>query len=211
MNDQIMKALNWRYATKQFDGTKKVPEETLNTLLESIRLAPSSFGLQPWKIVVVTNPEVRTKLKAAAWNQAQITDASHLLVFASKTDLDAQYIDMFISVTAKTRGQDLKELDGFRQMLLGSVKAKGPESVSIWNARQAYIALGFLLETAALMGIDACPMEGFDPKQFDEILGLKAKGFTAVALAPIGYRSENDKYAQAPKVRFSKNEIFEMV
>ena len=193
MDSSIQNALNWRYATKLFNVDKKVSDKDLGTLLESIRLAPSSHGLQPWKIIVVTDKETREKLKKASWNQSQVTDASHLIVFAARKNIN---------------DEDIK---GHKQMILGSVKSRSPEAIEAWNARQVYIALGFLLETAAFLKIDTCPMEGFDPVQFDEILGLTKSDYTTVVLSPIGYRSDADKYALAPKIRFEKKDIVVMV
>ena len=211
MDSQIIEALNWRYATKLFNPEKKLSEKDRETLMEAVRLAPSSFGLQPWKILVISNPEVREKLKAAAWGQPQLTDASEIFVFAYKKDMSAEHIEAYIKNVAETRGQDVKDLEGLKQMISGTVLAKGDDIVKVWNSRQVYIALGILLQTAALLKVDACPMEGFDNEQFDEILGLKEKGYASIAIAAVGYRSENDKYAHAVKARFDKKEVFEMV
>ena len=206
----ILKQLEWRYATKIFDSQKKIKEEDLNELLEATRLAPTSYGLQLWKAFVVKNSETREKLKEVAYNQTQITDASHLLVFATPKIVDEKGIAQFIELITKTRNVSEESLEGYRKLMEGAIKNKS-EAVGEWSAKQAYIALGFLLETAALKSIDACPMEGFDSKKFDEILGLTEKGFESRVVCALGYRAENDEYAKAKKVRFSKNETFEEI
>ena len=205
---QINDSLNWRYATKAYDTSKKLNEDQLNTLIESIRLSPSSYGLQPYRVINVKTPEIREKLKAAAWNQTQMTDASQLLVFTVPTDLSDKHIDTFIEEVAKTRGITIESLKGYSDMIKGSVNSKTPEQRKDWSARQAYIALGILLKTAADMQIDATPMEGFDNAQFDDILGLKDKNLTSVVVCALGYRADNDDFAKMKKVRFSKEVLF---
>lgn len=211
MNKNIQTALEWRYATKLFDANKKVSTNEIDLLLEATRLAPSSLGLQPWKAYVVTNKEIRSKLKIAAYNQPQVSDASHLVIFTARKDISEKYIDSYLATVKKVRNQKDEDVAGYRKMLLGSALGKTEEQIKEWCARQAYIALGFLLETAAIMQIDACPMEGFDTNQFDTILGLDKTDYASVAMVAIGYRSESDKYAQAPKVRFCKDELFTKV
>jgi nitroreductase len=210
-NEGILAQLNWRYATKSYDKTRKVSAEDWETLEQAILLAPSSFGLQPYKALVVTNPEIREKLKAAAWGQSQITDASHLVVFAYKKTLTDADIEHFIERTAEVRGHTRESLADYENMLKTTArKAVGGGYVETWNSRQAYIALGFLIETAALLGIDATPMEGFDAAQFNEILGLQ--DYSAVVVAAIGYReAETDWLANLPKVRYRKEEVIETV
>lgn len=199
---QIIDALNWRYATKEYDTSKKVSDADLNTLLEAARLAPSSYGLQPWKMIVVTNPETRAQLRAAAWNQPQFTDASHIIVFATETVFDEARVNTFLQQVAETRGiEDMTTLDGYKGMILGTLGSRSTEENISWAAKQAYIALGMLLESAALMKIDATPMEGFDNKQFDSILGLEAKGLRSAVVCALGYRNENDSYINLKKVR----------
>jgi nitroreductase len=206
--NEIISALNWRYATKAYDTDKKISDSDMETLLESLRLAPSSFGLQPWKFIVVKNPEMRTQLRAASWDQAQITDASHLVVIAARRTMDATEIDRFVAATAEARGTTSEALAGYADMMKGTVSSRTPEQLAGWNARQAYIALGFLLETAAMMKIDATPMEGFDPASYNELLGLTDTEFTAIVAVPLGNRLESDKYASAPKVRYDAGEVF---
>ncbi len=199
---KIIEALNWRYATKAYDTTKKVSTGDMQTLLESARLAPSSYGLQPWRMVHVTNPEVRTKLKTAAWEQPQFTDASDIIVFAVETVFDEARVDAFIGQVATERGLDAATaLAGYKGMILGTLNSRSKEENISWAGKQAYIALGMLLETAALMNIDATPMEGFDAKQFDEILGLTSRGLRSVVVCALGYRDITDSYAQMKKVR----------
>ncbi len=204
----ITQALHWRYATKQFDTTKKLSDDTVNALKESIQMSPSSFGLQPYKILNVTNPEIREKLKAAAWGQTQLTDASHLFVFAVPADITDTDVDAFISLNMSVRGSTAEDLAGYSSMIKGSVNSRTSEQKQAWAAKQAYIALGFLLETAALLEVDATPMEGFDAGQFDEILGLKEKNLKSVVICALGYRSAEDTYANLPKVRASAETLF---
>lgn len=203
----FLQALNWRYATKSFDATKKIPAETLELLLEALRLAPSSYGLQPWKFVVVENAELREKLKVVSWNQGQITDASALIVLCRKEPFGEADVEAYVQDTAKTRGEAVENLEGYKQMMLGSVKGRDEAAMAVWTSKQVYLALGVLLSAAAVNGIDTCPMEGFDAAQYDEILGLKEKGLRSVVLCPVGYRSETDKYATAKKVRFAQADL----
>jgi len=206
---QLLGQLNWRYATKQFDPEKRINEQNWEGLEESLRLTPSSGGLQPWKFVVVTDPDVRAKLRPASYGQAQITDASHLVVFAAKTNFGADDVDAHIKQVAEAQGAPLEALTPFRNMLVGGiVQSRDEAGRTAWARNQAYIALGNLLTSAALLGIDACPMEGFDPTQYNEILGLKAKGLSAVVIAALGYRLPTDKHANTPKVRFPREQIF---
>lgn len=208
MNKNIQSSLQWRYATKLFDSDKKLSDSEIDSLLEATRLAPSSLGLQPWKGYIITNKEVRAKLKAAAWNQSQVSDASHLIVFASRKDMSETYINAYLKNIASVRSQKIEDLEGFKKMIMGSTAGRTPEQIKEWNARQTYIALGFLLETAALMNIDACPMEGFDTKQFDTILGIDKSEYASVVMVAVGHRSEEDKYARATKVRLCREELF---
>lgn len=211
MNTQVIDALKWRYATKQFDTEKKVSDSDMDTLLEAMRLAPSSLGLQPWRAYVITDTKIREQLKAAAWNQPQLTEASHIVVFAARKNIDETYIDSYLKEVIKQRGQKWEDVQGYRTMLLGSINGKTPEMLFQWNARQAYISLGVLLETASLMKIDACPMEGFDTAQFDTILKLNETDYRTVVIAAVGYRSTADKYALAQKVRFAKDVIIKKI
>lgn len=204
----ITQALAWRYATKKFDATKKLTPDTVHILKESIRLAPSSYGLQPFAVIDVQSPEIREKLKAAAYGQTQVADASHFLIFAANTDVTEEHVDEFIRSHSTIRNVPVEALAGYAGMMKANVVARTTEQKVLWAEKQAYIALGFLLETAALLEVDAAPMEGFDAAQFDEILGLKEKGLTTAVICALGYRAEDDEYANQPKVRKSESEMF---
>ncbi len=204
----LIDSLQWRYATKQFDASKKISAADLQTLQDAVSLAPTSYGLQPFRVLVITDPELREKLKAVAYGQPQITDASHLFVFAHKLDMTEAYIDDFMQRTAEARGIAADSLAGYSQVIKGSVASKSPEVIAAWNQRQAYIALGHLLVAAATHHIDACPMEGFDPAGVDKILGLAEQGLAAAVIAAVGYRSAEDKMQFAAKVRLPQSELF---
>src|SRR5260221_1815403 len=207
-SETLINQLNWRYATKQFDPTKKISETDWATLETALQLTPSSGGLQPWKFIVVTDPAVRAKLLPASYGQAQITDASHLVVFAAKNNLSEADVDAHIKHIAEVQGAPIEALAPLRGMLVGGiVKAQDEAARNAWARNQAYIALGNLLTSAALLGIDACPMEGFDRAQYDEILGLKAQGYASAVIATLGYRAPTDQHATAPKVRFPKERV----
>lgn len=206
--EQLLTQLNWRYATKQFDPSRRISAADWAALEDALVLSASSGGLQPWAFIVVDDPKVREALVPAAFGQAQVKDASHLVVFAARTNFDVADVDAHITRTAEVRQIPVESLAQFREMLVGGiVSAMDAPSRQAWATKQAGIALGNLLTSAALLGIDACPMEGFLPPQVDEILGLKEKGLTAVALCPLGYRSAEDAYAALPKVRFPKEKI----
>ena len=201
MHDQILQALNWRYATKAFDAAKKISDQDLRTVLEAARLAPSSFGIEAWKFLVVENAELRGKIRAVAFGQTGVTDASHLIVVARRTDARATIAKETVDRTAKTQGVDPSALGMLQQMLDGSVAGRSDAELDTWIRSQAYIPLGMMLETAALLGLDACPMEGFDPAGVDQILGLPAQNLKATAMLTLGYRSADDHAAQRPKTR----------
>lgn len=205
--NQLIDALNWRYATKSFDTNRKIPEETVTLLLETMRLSASSFGLQPWKFYIIKDLEIRKKLKPVSWNQTQITDCSHLIVIAHKTSIEEKYIHNYINEISSTRGVPSESLNTYREMILGFISSINEDKAREWMAKQAYIALGTLLTACAIARIDACPMEGFDRAAYDEILGLTQEGFSAIALCPIGFRSSEDKYSNAKKVRFTKDKV----
>lgn len=209
---QILEALNWRYATKMFDATKKVSEADWKVLSESLRLAPSSYGLQPWKFMIVQTPDTRKKLREVSWNQSQVTDCSHFVVLTIKDKLDQADVEKFIQKTASTRGLEASALEGYKNMMIGDV-VNGPRSqiAKWWAQRQSYIAMGFLMETAALMKIDTCPLEGLDSAAYDKILGLEGSGYSTVAAVAVGYRHPEDKYAGAKKVRFDSTDVIQYV
>lgn len=199
---------NWRYATKKFDSTKKISTEDLNTLKEAIRLSVSSYGLQPYKVIIVENPELRAQIQPAAWGQSQIVEASHLIIFASKTSLTDEDIDSYLKNVAETRNIPETALTGYGDFMKGAIGAKSEDEKAIWNSKQTYLALGNLLNAAAELKIDVTPMEGFVPAQVNEILGLNALGLHASLIATIGYRHEEDATQHQKKVRKSNEELF---
>ena len=208
-SNQLLEQLNWRYATKQFDPSRIINAQDWATLEESLLLTPSSGGLQPWKFIVVTDPAVRANLLPASYGQAQITAASHLVVFAAKNNYSEADVDAHIRHVAAVQGASVEALAPLRGMLVGGIVQRMDENTrNAWARNQTYIALGNLLTSAALLGVDACPMEGFDRAQYDEILGLKARGLASAVIATLGYRAATDKYATAPKVRFPKEQVF---
>jgi len=209
--DTLISALNWRYATKVFDPARKISDADLATLLQSLVLTPSSFGLQPYRFLVVTDPKLRARLREASWGQSQITDASHLVVFLARQQMTEADVDHYIERIAQVRGDQPANLAAYRGMMVGTL-VTGPRATTVpeWAARQAYIALGQFMASAALLGLDSCPMEGLDPKQYDEILGLDSTPFRTVVACPVGYRAEADKYASLAKVRFPVEELVEI-
>ncbi len=206
--EQLLEALNWRYATKTFDPARPIPDATWAALERTLVLTPSSFGLQPYRFLVIDDPELRQQLLPHAWNQRQVVDAARFVVFAARTEVTAPEIDTLIQLIATTRGVSPDSLAGLRGMMAGMLLAEASKSfVPHWTARQAYIALGNVLTAAPLLGLDACPIEGFVPAEFDRVLGLPAQGLTAVVCCALGYRAVGDKYATAPKVRFPVGEL----
>lgn len=203
----IMNALHHRYATKQFDTTKTISPEDLEVLVESMRLAPSSFGLQWWGFVIVSNPELKEKMTAHAWNQQQITQAPYVIVLCRRTDVDSDYIHSYIESVSSTRNVSLEQLAWYKAAINGAVQNQDEHTKWHWLHHQVYIALGFLLETAALLWIDACPMEGFDRAAFDDILGLKEHHLHSCVVAAIGYRSADDMQSGFTKVRWAKENV----
>ncbi|GAA3776152.1 NAD(P)H-dependent oxidoreductase [Flavobacterium ginsengiterrae] len=204
----LVNNLNWRYATKKFDASKKISSEDLNTLKEAVRLAASSYGLQPYKVIVVENPEIREKLKAAAYGQTQITDASQLFIFANDLNAGAESVAAYIKNISETRGVPTEALGGFADMMNGVISNLTQEAKNIWTAKQTYIALGTLLTAAAELKIDATPMEGFNPAAFNEILGFDKLGLNASVIATVGYRHDEDDTQHYKKVRKSHEELF---
>lgn len=203
----LLSLLNNRYATKRMNG-QKVPQEKLDTILESIRLSASSIGLQPYNIVVVADEDVKEKIKAVAFNQPQITEASHILVFAAWDNVTQERVDQFIQRIVKTRNVT-EESQAGTKAYLNNILNRTEEENFTWTARQAYIALGTALIAAAAENVDATPMEGFDNAALDELLGLREKGLKSVSILPIGYRDvENDWLVKLPKVRTEKETLF---
>jgi nitroreductase len=199
---ELLAALNFRYATKAFDPARKIPAETFAAIKTSLALTPSSFGLQPWKFLVVDSPDLREKLRAASWGQPQVTDASHLVVLTARTDLSQADIDSWIARLSEVQGTPVENLAGLAGMISSFSGAMDAPAKQAWNTRQVYIALGQLMTAAAVLGIDSCPLEGISPSAYDEILGLKDSGYATAVACALGYRSADDKYAAAPKARF---------
>jgi nitroreductase len=211
-NQQLLDALNWRYAVKGFDPHRKLSADTWTTLEQTLLLSPSSFGLQPYRFILVENRATREQLMPHAWGQRQVVDASHFIVFAARTSVTEGEIDGLIHRLASGRGVTPESLAGYRGMMTGMLLSEGFKPMAThWAARQAYVALGNLLSAAALLGVDACPMEGFVPAEFDRILGLAEQGLTAVVCCALGFRSLSDKYAAASKVRFGRGELVKTV
>lgn len=205
---QLIKSLEWRYASKKMNGAK-VPEEKVANILEAIRLAPSSMGLQPYTVLVITDPEIKKQIQPVAYNQSQIVESSHLLVFAAWADISTAQVDEYIQHTATTRQMPLEGLDEFKNMLLGIITNNTTEENFQWAARQTYIAFGTAIAAAAEERVDATPMEGFNAAALDELLGLKQQGLRSVTLLPLGYRdTANDWLAKLPKVRREKEKLF---
>lgn len=207
-NKEIIESLNWRYATKKFDATKKISQEDLDTLKESLRLTPSSYGLQPWKFLIIENKELRSKLREHSWGQAQVTDASHLFVLCTYTDTTDDFIDAHIRNTAEIRNIDAATLQGYSNFVKAKMTELTAEQKQTWNSKQAYIALGQLMTVCAELRIDATPMEGFEPEKYNEILGLNERGLHATLVCPVGYRSEEDAAQHTTKVRKPLNDLF---
>ncbi|MBL8692869.1 MAG: NAD(P)H-dependent oxidoreductase [Planctomycetes bacterium] len=207
-SESLLQQLQWRYAVKKFDPTRRIPKETWATLERALVLSPSSFGIQPWKFIVVETPTVREKLMPVSWNQRQIVDASHLVVFARRTDIGPDDAGRLTRATAAARGVPEASLEAFKGMLTNFLsQPKEKFAFDAWAGRQVYLALGTLLTSAAMLGVDACPMEGLEPAKYDEILGLKEKDCATLCVATLGYRAADDKYASAAKVRYAAGEV----
>ncbi|MBA4119676.1 MAG: NAD(P)H-dependent oxidoreductase [Isosphaera sp.] len=201
--------LNWRYATKKFDPARKIPEATFQALMQAARLAPSSYGLQPYAVVIVTDGALRQALRPHSWNQSQVTDASHFMVFAVRTELDQAWVDHTMRVMASARGVERASLAPWEGMVSGFVKGFTSEAAKHeWSAKQLYMAGGVLLTAAALLGVDACPLEGIDPAKYDQVLGLEARRLHALFAVALGYRAADDKHARAAKARLPEGDMF---
>jgi nitroreductase len=191
---EILEKLQWRYAVKKFDPSKKISEADWFVLEESLRLAPSSYGLQPWKFIVVQDPKIRAALTPVSWNQTQVEDCSHYVVLATLTKIEVAYVEKFVAKIAQVRELDVASLENYKNLMVSDL-VNGPRSAIVqwWSQRQSYIAMGMLMETAALLDIDACPLEGIEPAAYDRILQLEGSGYAAVAAVALGYRSLEDK------------------
>ena len=203
----ILSLRNWRYATKKFDSSKKIPSEELHQVLEAIRLSASSYGLQPYEILVISNPEVREELRPHSWNQPQITEASHILVFASRTDFDEQMIDDYLDEISRIRKIERDSIEGYGDFMKKTLTPWTKERKAEWSARQAYLALGNALQAAAELDLDSCPIEGFVPEEYNRILALSDKQLSACVVMALGYRSEEDVNQHLKKVRTPKDQF----
>ena len=208
----VTEALSWRYATKKFDPARRIPEDTWAALKQALILAPSSYGLQPWKFIIVADPAVRERLAGLSWGQRQPVDCSHYVVFAIRKDFNESDVDRFIDRTVEVRGGTREGLKGYRDMMTGKVNgARKTGTLDVWTSRQLYIALGQFMTAAALLGVDTCPMEGLDPAGYDDVLGLAAQGLGTVVACAAGYRAADDKYASLKKVRFNASDVIATV
>jgi nitroreductase len=206
----LLAAQRWRYATKTFDPARRIPADQWQALEECLVFSPSSYGLQPWKFLVIDDPGLRQELRPHSWNQSQITDCSHLVVLLAQRTVTAADADRFVASIAAARGQELSALDTYRQMIQVDL-IDGPRAAEIacWATNQLYIALGNLMTSAALLGIDTCPIEGFSPAEYDRILHLEASPYRSRVVCACGYRSADDKYAGLAKVRYLASELIE--
>ena len=204
----VIAALRWRYAVQKFDATRKVPQAQWRALLESLVLTPSSFGLQLWRFLVVEDPALRSALLAHSWNQRQVVDASHLVVFAQRKGADASDVDRWIQRVSEVRNTPLDKLESYKKVMHRFVaQPKEKYDVDAWCGRQLYIALGLFMTAAAMMGIDTYPMEGLVPAKYDEVLGLSGSGYSTLCVCLLGYRSAEDRYSNVPKVRFALEDV----
>lgn len=206
---QVIEALNWRYATKKFDPSRKVSAEDMDTLKEAVRLSASSMGLQPYRFLHITDPELRKQLRAVSFDQPQITDASEMIVFAAKSDYSNADIDAFLEASQKRRAYSEEQIAKRKKSIRKHVDGFQGEELLNWTSRQLYISIGQLLTTAAMMKIDACPMEGIKAPEYARILKLDEKGLNAFAVVTLGYRSEEDGLAEEPKIRLPREILFE--
>ena len=204
----LIKQLQWRYATKRMNGIE-VPEKKVDAILEAIRLAPSSFGLTPYSVVVIKDKALLKKINASACQQPQLLEGSHLIVFAAWDDIAEKQVDEYMALIAATRGVPVAVLADFKRMIWGTMSQRSQADRAVWSVKQAYIALGIGLAAAAIEEVDATPMEGFDPAKLDEILDLPAKGLKSAVLLMLGYRdAASDPSASAKKVRRAKEDLF---
>ncbi len=211
-NEQLLTALNWRYATKVFDATKKIPTPTWAALEQALVLTPTSYGLQPYRFLIVQNPATREALLPQSWGQKQVVDCSHFVVFLARTEMKEADVDKLIKRTTDVRKLPADALNGYRGMMLSDI-VNGPRGKAAheWAARQAYIALGSLMTCAAVLGVDACPMEGLVPAEYDKILGLAGSGYATVVACALGYRAAGDKYASLAKIRYATDDLIKVV
>ena len=209
---ELKQALTWRYATKQFNPSKKISQADWQALEAAFVSCPSSYGLQPWRFIVVESEALRARLRLASWNQSQVTDASHYVVMTYKEKLDQAHIAAFVDRTAEVRSLERDSLLKFEQMMVKDLlNVKRLATIETWAKHQTYIAMGFLLHAAAVLNIDSCPMEGIDVDQYDEILGLTGSGYKTLVTMAFGYRAEADKYQNVAKVRFEAQDVIQYI
>jgi nitroreductase len=208
--DALKTALNWRYAVKAFDASRTIESETWAALENSLVMCPSSYGLQPWKFLVIGDRTLREELRPHSWNQSQITDCSHLVVFLAKREITTADLDRLINTTSTVRGVPTEQLGFYRELMQKNL-IDGPQSQQIecWTAKQVYVALGTLMTSAALLGVDTCPIEGFSPADYDRILNLERSPYRSCVVCAAGYRDSSDKYAGLAKVRYNPADLIE--
>jgi nitroreductase len=211
-NEQLLTALNWRYATKVFDAAQKIPADTWKTLEQSLVLTPTSYGLQPYQFLIVVDPKIRAELLPHSWGQKQVVDASHFIVFTARTEMTEADVDKLIQRTTDLRKLAANALEHYRGMMLGDV-VNGPRGKAAheWATRQTYIALGNLMTCAAVLGVDACPMEGLVPAEYDKVLNLNGSGYATVVACALGYRAASDKFASLAKVRYETRDLVRII
>ncbi|MCT0226430.1 NAD(P)H-dependent oxidoreductase [Synechococcus sp. CS-1328] len=207
---ELLQALNWRYATKVFDGSRRIDAQTWAALEQTLVLSPSSYGLQPWKFLVITDPALRLQLRPHSWDQSQVTDCSHLVVFLRQQSIGAAELDRLIQWTSEVRSVPVEQLAFYREMMQKDL-VDGPRSQQIerWTSNQVYISLGTFMTAAALLGVDTCPIEGFSPTDYDRILDLESSGYRSCVVCAAGYRQADDKYASLAKVRYRSTSLIE--
>lgn len=208
---KIIDHLNWRYATKRFDPKRKVSTEDIEVLQEAVRLAPTAYGLQLFKVLVVSNQEVKEKLKEASFGQRQLTDSSHVMIFCNYLKMESEFVDEYMKKKMRAENVSWESIAGYGDFIKGDLSARSQADTFNWMVHQTYLAMGHLLNACASMQIDACPMEGFDSEKYDTILGLKEKSLHASVIVPVGYRASDDSAQFLPKVRKVKEELFELI
>lgn len=203
----LVNDLHWRYATKKFDSQRKIPAQDWTQIQEALVLSPSSFGLQPYKFIVVTDQKIKEQLVPHSWNQTQPVGCSHLVVFARLATIDEDYVSKYIDRIVEVRNVPAESIKEYAGMMTGFINRLTPEQLADWMTKQCYIALGNLMTVASSLKVDNCPMEGFVATEYDKVLGLEKLGVTSVVVCALGYRDQNDKYANVPKVRFPDSEL----
>ena len=208
---ELLENLKWRYATKKFDFGKKVNDEDLEKLQEAIQLAVSSYGLQLYKVLIISEDKLKEKLRTVSWDQSQITDASHLFVFCNYSERNDKHVDDYIKAVSDIQQTPIEKLEGYQNLIKQSLGSKNDDEWQSWSQKQTYLAMSNLLTACAELKIDACPIEGFESEKYNEILGLEEKGLNACVIVPVGYRSNEDYTQHRRKVRKPIAELFEMV